>query len=698
MAAAALALVAAQGSPIAQPQPDDGDAAGDAPAEQPALSVPSLQSLVTDQAPLRLRVRVSNDAGSDRTDLRLLLTVHGRVTSRFALQQSLDDAPTTAVVHAVTRTLSPVPAQGGRTVSLRQTLDQLGLGSTGTSAAVHPVRIALQADGEIVDEVLTAAVVAGREAQQPLQVGVLLPLTGPPPERPGGRLAAVAGDRLIGPDQAVPLMLQALQRHPDTPVTLASDGLALTTLQRMQGGLTAVTPDGSVQERDATGPVATAASRVLDQIREIADRPSVDQIPLPYGRADLVALVRHGAAEEAARHVGDQTNDIERLTGERPQERILWPVTSINAPTLEALGGVARTIVLSQDSVDGDSGSLTPAPMRRLQAGQAGTLPVLVPDPWIERALADSGRDGGALLAARVLAEVASVHLEQPGVADRGLLIAPPPDTPVHGAALGPLLSSLQRATFAQLTDLTGLRRNGADGDVPEATLDYPRSARQGELSASYIDALRQARAHVGSLASLMIEDRAFVGRLDRRLLQAASTAYRDRPADGRELIQGVRTTLGDLEEAVSVPDVPPVTLAAEEGTLPVRLSSTAEIPLRVEVTLRTAAYEVAGGPTREIELPANQDRLLSFDVRAVAPGGTSPVQVIVEDPDGINQLAAGTVVVRSTAVSVTGVIVTGAAALFLLVALWRQLRRRRRRRPPRRAHEEPREPTAASP
>jgi hypothetical protein len=686
---AALALVALQG-------PDDEDAVGPGGAmPAPTLAVPSLQSLVTDEAPLRLRVRVRNRARAALSDLRLVMTVHGRLTSRFALQQSLDDEPVSGVVHAVTRSVSPVPARGARTVSVRQSLDQLGLSAADTSATVHPVRLALQSDGEVVDEVVTAAVVAARDARAPLRVGVLLPLTSPPALLPNARLDATAARRLIEPDKAVPSMLRAVGRHPQTPVTLATDGMALTTLERMQDGFTAVADDGTVRRHDGQATPATAAQRVLTRVRDVAGQPGTDQIALPYGRADLVALARHGAAEEAGRHVGDQTNDIERLTGQRPYERVLWPPAGLNATTLDQLGGVAESVVLSDDMMSIESHSLTPPPRRRLQAGEAGTLPALAPDPWIEQALADNG-SSPALTAARVLAAVASVHLEQPAVGNRGLLIAPPADTPVSGAVIDSLLSALEAASFSQLTDLGGLRRTGVDNEPPAATLSYPDSAREAELTSDYIEALRGARAHVGSLASLMAQDQSLVGRLDRQLLQAGSTAYRTHPDDGRALLRSVGAVVADVEAAVSVPEVPPVTLAAEGGTLPVRLRSTADTALRVRVTLRSAAYEVTNRPVREIELPANQDRLLEFDVRAAAPGGTSPVRVVVEDPDGIDQLATNTIVVRSTAVPVTGAVVTVAAALFLLLALWRQILRRRQRHPVYAAGHREHEPTTA--
>lgn len=670
VAAAALALVTAA---------VDDDAPPSDHAGRPSLSVPALQSLVTDGDPLRLQARVRNPGRVEQTDLRVVVTVHSRLTTRFSLQQSLDDAPTTGVVHAVTRNVRPVPARGARTIAISQSREELGLGDADPGAGVHPVRIALQAEGEVLDEVLTAVVVTGTEAAEPLQVTVLLPLTGPPAERPDGRVEAAALEELLDPRAPVPTTLRALQRRPEASVTLAVDGLALATLERARGGIEAVTPDGTVQRRGPDGPTAAAAGHVLDRLRAVAGQPGVDQIALPYGRADLVALARHGAGEEAARHVGDDTGDIERLTGQRPRARTLWPPEGVNAPTLRALRGATETVVLSEADVRSEAGRLTPPPLRRLQTDGAGTLRALVPDPWIEDVLAGAGGDDGALRAARVLAEVASVHLEQPAVADRGLLIAPPPHAPAHGSVVEPLLGALERATFAELSGLTDLRATGAGADAPRARLAYPDSARDAELPASYVSALRRARERVGSLDALIVEGRGVVARLDRRLLQAASTAYRDRREGGLALIEGARELVTDIEQSVTVPEIPPVTLAAEEGTLPVRVRSTADVPLRVTVRLRTAAYEVEGGPTREVELPPEQDQLLSFDVRARAPGGTSPVQVIVTDPHGLAELATGTVVVRSTAVSVAGVVVTAGAALFLALALWRQIARRRR-------------------
>jgi hypothetical protein len=104
-------------------------------------------------------------------------------------------------------------------------------------------------------------------------------------------------------------------------------------------------------------------------------------------------------------------------------------------------------------------------------------------------------------------------------------------------------------------------------------------------------------------------------------------------------------------------------------------------VPLRVRVSLRSDRYQVDGAGFREVVLAPGETRLLTFRVRAVAPGATAPVRVVVSDPDGVLPLAAGTIVVRSTAFSPVAMTLTAGALIFLLVWWMRDARRRRRSR-----------------
>ncbi len=193
---------------------------------------------------------------------------------------------------------------------------------------------------------------------------------------------------------------------------------------------------------------------------------------------------------------------------------------------------------------------------------------------------------------------------------------------------------------------------------------------------------LTTARRALGSLASVLETDSTLPTRLDALLLQASSVHYRGEALpEGRDLLRAVAGTVGDIYGGVDVLESPPVTLTDVEGQLPVTVRSTADVPLRVQVSLETARYEVVGGPSREVVLQPDRSETLTFRVRALTPGGTSPIQVSVRDLDGQLDLAQGTVVVRSTAFSVAGAIATAGAALVLLLFAVRPVLKRRRAR-----------------
>lgn len=654
--------------------------AGAQRTRDPSLLVQQLQPIVQDGEDFALEVRVRNHTRLDRDDLRVLVTVHPPISWRVQLHQALSEGPTGEVVHALTADVPEVPARGARTLRLSQERAELGLGAAADGAAVHPVRIALQRDGEAVDEVTTALVVDNGGNTPPLQVAMLLPVAAPPLQRPSGDIDAAALETLLGADANLPGLLDSLRHRPDLPVTLASDGLALLALDRVRGGVTVADGD-TRREIDPESPTAARANDVLESLAAVVNHDSVEQLALPYGGTDLSALVRHGADEEALRHVGDATGDVERLTGARPRAQTLWPAAPIDASTVGALRAGISTVITQERYLDIDEDrQLTPEASRQLRAGQAGLVHALVPDPWIEQALEEATDARAPLAAARVIAEIATAQLERPGLEGRGLLVAPPSRHTPSGRSVGLLLDAIEMAGFAELTGLDALEDITAERDLAAADLDYPSSVRGEELPAGYIRALRRARARIGSLTSMLTEDEELVATLDRQLLQAASAHFRGDLADGRELIDGVAQSATQIHDSVSVPEMAPVTLTAEESNLPVSITSRADVPLRVHITLQTPAFEVDDGPTREVDLQPNSTEVISFRVRAITPGGTSPVQVVVTDPDGVHELAVGAIVVRSTAFSLAGIIVTAAAALFLIAALWKEITRRRER------------------
>jgi len=351
------------------------------------------------------------------------------------------------------------------------------------------------------------------------------------------------------------------------------------------------------------------------------------------------------------------------------------------------------TVVLSERHLAiADSGALTPSPVRELARARGAAPTVLVPDPWLEDVLAQEGSpDGVAVAVQRVVAETAAVYFERPFSRDvRGLVLAPPQLWSPDRGLVGGLLDALGDAPWLEPVTLSRLART-VEPEPSPVSLDYSPAAVSRELSPSYVAALADARRALGSLATVLAPvSNDTPSRFDRLLRAAASVHFRSAPdtRQGRQMIAEVATAVAGLYDSVEVVDGPQVWME-EEGPVPVTVVNTAEVPLRVRVRMLSQrfAFEEPNGRTEVLE--ANESRTLTFHARAVTPGGRAPISVVVEDPDGVLVLAEGTVAVRSTAVSVAALVLTGGAGLFLLVwfvqqaARWRRRPRGEGRQPP---------------
>jgi hypothetical protein len=679
--AAALLLVAGppeRGGPLAVGAAHARPAEPSREGGRLSLDVLRHEGVVTAETPLRLRVRVRNGGLLDRDDVRLVATVHQATIGRFRLQQALGEGVVGAIVHPFVGDVGEVPARGSRTVDLTQTVEELGLDRSGQEG-VYPLRLQLLVDGDVADELVTSVIVAPQRSEVPLAVSLLLPLGLPPAHDAEGVVTDGAILDALAEYGVLSRTLAILEANPSLAATLALDGHTLRDVEELADGF-ALRSEGAVLVQSADSPAAVRARALLGELTEVTRQRRIEALPLPYASADLVALVRHGLETEAARQITDGAEVVaRRLPGSRPSTDALWPADALDGSTLAmARATGVRTVVLEERALAiPPAGNLSPSPVRRLRDG--GTVRAVVPDPYLVPLLERGSADGPVLAAQQILAEVATVYFERPGLADRGLLLAPPAGAAVPPDVLEALAGPLAAAPFVRTVGLSALaERVAAEPGI--VALDYPAEARQRELPLTYGSMLASARRALGSLDRVLAEASGLTGRFDRLLLQSASTHYREDPAAGRGLLRMVSGTVADVYASVEVLDSPPVTLTAVEGQLPVTVRSTAEVPLRVQVRLASARYEVEGGPTREVVLAPGTTEILTFRVRAVTPGGTSPVQVVVSDLDGVLDLASGTVVVRSTAFSVVAVVVTAGAGAFLLL-WWARGRAARRRR-----------------
>jgi hypothetical protein len=119
------------------------------------------------------------------------------------------------------------------------------------------------------------------------------------------------------------------------------------------------------------------------------------------------------------------------------------------------------------------------------------------------------------------------------------------------------------------------------------------------------------------------------------------------------------------------------VTLTDRDGTVPITLTRSGAVPLRVRVEVTgPAALTWTDGRVREVVLAGDAGRSLEVPVRA---GGTGrfPVTVRVTDPSGERLLASEVVGVRATALAGPALALIGivVAALTVLGSIRQQRR-----------------------
>lgn len=689
LAGALLALTAlAHGTPAT--------AAAQTPAGTRAsgLSVTALTGVLRDGEVLQIDVAVAG--GEALPDPALTVALERRTVSRFDYQQALEaggDARST--VGAARVPLDPA-ALGAGPVPVTVPLTELGIVRVADATqGVYPLRLALESGGEVVDEVVTSVVLLADPLGPPVRAALLVPVAGELGlVGDGARVAfdPLAGD--LGPEGRLPGLAAALAAAPPVPLTVATDGAVLEEAQHAAAGYTAVDDAGTVRVPAAVplealgdaepGPAERAAALLRD-VRAVTARPEVDQIALPYASADLRALAVAGLDGEVRRAVAQGVRSVEQVTGRRPAPEVLWPPDGVDARTIDVLDAAVGSFVLDATALSGDvePAAVTPPPVRRVRTALGDAVRGAVADPWLAAALADlegPAADGAVVAAQRVLGETAAVYFERPYLPEpRGLLLAPPQRWEVTGPVLEALLQGLAGAPWLQPVTLPDLLATVSAPPEPQR-LD-PSPAPQG-LDEDYLADVQAAREAVAALRNVLPGDDATAARASRLLDLAVSTDYRGAGEErGRTLVASVQAAADAVAEQVSVLQAPLITLTSRDGQVPVTLRSDAPVPIDVTVELSSPRFAFPEGARRtDVTLQPGEPRTLFFEAQARTPGATHPIAIRVTDSSGpqAQELATGSVVVRSTDFSLTAVLLTAGGALFLTAWWVRDVRRRR--------------------
>ena len=630
-AIAAVLLALAPLAPLAVPAPAAHAQAVYAQAATGSVVLVTQTAFVRPDEPFTLRLRVRTSAARDT--LEVAVSWYRRLGTRSQFVDSIDGRmPARTPIDLVPFPLETltVDDDGNVSVSVTPALAREG---------VYPVRVDLREDdGNVVDSFIThiVAVPAAVEAD-PLDVALVLPVHAAPSVKPRGDVA-VDDDRA----EAFADLAASLATYSSVPATLHPTPETIEALAGSSNGA----------HRDTVTALASAA-----ESRQV--------IGSTYVPTSLPSLLDAGLTGEVAAQFERGHDVVERFVGVTPPPSVRVVDEPLDADTLAALAAqdVERLVVLD--------GALEPyvAPNRitltaRFDvATRTGRLPAASADTSLG---AHFTRDvPPALAASYLIADLSVLWLDRPGrgAERRGVVVLPPrswtPDRRFVDTLLAGLASSPIHAIVSidEFFVAVGELRNRS-GTVVRAFKPVAGGARLNT------GALRAGRRRVEAFASIVAPDNPVLGRLDRTLLASQSSDLRSR--ERSSYLAAVSDQVATHLSAIEMPEDRSITLTARTGELPVTISNTLGYPIRVVVTLTSDRLEFPAGATRELEL-TRENTTERFRVHA-SSAGSFPVTVRVAAPQGGIVIAESRYTVRSTAVSGVGILLSGGAAIFLVV------------------------------
>lgn len=653
-AAGAIALAALTPPAVAAPHPQATSTTAPTPANR--IRVASQTAWVAPGGTFALRVAVTSPLTPK--DIELAVSVFRRVQTRSEYALTLQNRIRSGEISTVSTPLSDLTPDAAGAVLIQLNLsDPTGRDRTAlhiTAPGVYPVRVELRsiADGDVLDHLVTHLVLANPPdaSGQKLGVALVVPVSAPLAIQPDGtrkldaaavnRVSVAAGDLAAQP--TVPLTLQP------TPETLE----ALETSSR---------------EADLAALAALAAAL-----------PGRQVVQAPYVPVAVSAMTRELDGELTAQ-LERGADVVDRVLAQRADPRTWITEERLDDQGLQRLRdrGVDR-LVLPEASLAPIDTTVTPAQPYEL-AGRSGRRPALLVADGGLSAHFDANADP-VLAAHQLLADLAVLYNDRPGK-PRVVVAQVPRSFPMTDEFTRTLLDGIASSpTVAGMTIDRAFAvppATGARGVISSRTLAAPPA-----LSSLPSDAILRERRRLDGLTSMLESSNTMTDDLDAMILasEAADAHARQRTA----YLEGVEAQIKRTTGLVNIPNERTITLTARTGEIPVTISSRAPFPVRVQLRVDSDKLLFPGSAQRgttivpvELTRP-NTTALLKVEARAT---GSFPLRVRLQSPDGALTLASSRFIVRSTATSGVGLVLSIGALGFLIVWWARHLVRGRRNR-----------------
>jgi hypothetical protein len=590
------------------------------------------------------------------------LSVHQRVRSRSELALSMEGEDLGSLVFQTVTPLSDAPPQADGTRRITLSLDPTAGGLSLPQEGVYPVELVAQdATGTPVAELVTHLITPPEEGDDApsLAVAPVADVGTRPALRPDGTL-----DLRPGVVDDLAAMVSGLADAPGVPVSIAARPETVEALASSAD-------DGH--------------NALVDDLRAAVGARTV--LALPYAAVDIDDLAPAGLLGELAPHLVRGSSVLTEALGVQPDARVQLSPPGLDVDGLETLAflGVER-VVVDDDQVEPlEEGivdySLAQPFVLAVPEGTdtddptPGTIQALATDPLVQERLATAGPPG--LVASRVLAELALLRLEQPSVARAVVL---PLDLGASAEEVRLILDGLDAGRpfspvgLSEAFDHAAPLLDGGGNPVERALLPVDSRA----ISDSTGRAVNETRALLDSFTTLVGAASALPDEPERHVLLATASGLE--ASERRAHLAAASAAVDAVTSQVSMPATFTLTLTARDGTIPLTITNSSGVPLKVSIHLSSQRLDFPDGEVVPVTLTEETTRL---ELRVRSRGtGAFPLVIDLRSADGELRLATSRYTVRSTAISGAGLILSVGAGVFLTVwwaRHWRRTRRSRR-------------------
>lgn len=608
--------------------------AGAAPQGSGLLRLLSQTPAIEPAGDLMVRLQ----ATSAPAGAQLRLTMYGRTVTRSGFQQTLGGRSLGRAIAPAVIVPAQADANGAQLISVHTAGSEAPvLPLSSAQEGVFPLTIELLDKGaKPLDQLLTYVIrLPAAKDDPPLNVSVIVPMGGAPLLQPDGTVTPDDGVRSTFVGRGA-----VLDSHASVPVTIDPIPESLSSLDRAGDKA----PEQALRQ-SATGRQVRATSFVP---------------------VDTSAWLAAGLDGELGRQL-ERGSEVLTAAGVTPS-KATWvadrPLTTAALRWLHDHG--YRYVIVPEEGLSPLDGRRFPATLTQpFRVEGVDGVDVAVADAALAQHLRG---DDPSIEANHLLADLAILYFDQPKAARVAVLDLP---NEVAPGALNAVLGGLEAVRILRGSTLDDAMRTvpvaGSRGQADGSADPLVRKLSVNAAPASALaEQLRAAERDLGSFVDAVTTSD-LVTNLDERVLVSGADSIDDRRR--REYLDTAVSTVRAELRKVEAPHRQVISFTARDGVVSFIVRNKAGYPIRVVVHLEGTKLQLPDNPDGSLAVTlAEETTRVSVNVHTLA-SGDSPLDVTITTPDGRIEMGRTRIIVRSTAFSGVGIVLSIGAGLFLL--LW---------------------------